>query len=348
MHRPALAATATPSVARRVAVVLTLLLIASFLPFFQRAAHAASGSVSIESRTPVSIGSKPYDLTISASDPGFGTFINIVLTRVASSGNEPTQTHSYDFFLDSDTIQVASTLLPSSVDTGTQLGSFGKVVMSLKNASSLHTEKSRCPDPNSDIVLSTTKTRNGNLVGNLTLNAHDTYFETVHLSSLPVTVTKVTPTGNFCPGGGGGGTVCPTGYDLFANQPAAPISMTAAKSLKGTGDATITLTSSETVHFGDHVMNIFHEITGSVPRSAFQIGTAGVVVNAGSLAPFASGKISFTNGQAGAPTGSEHCKQQSTPETYDTGSVTADYDSRGHATLDKGLQNASLSKTFHP
>jgi hypothetical protein len=322
---------------RRLSLVAVAVMATALIPAFAGTAHAANSTFfTINSRSPLSLSGNSYKLTISASKSSGGSFLNVALARTAPTGNHPTQRHAYSFSLSSGAIQIdGSDLLPTSINTGTQMGAFGKVDMDLKNPGSLSTRKIKCPN---GTVVGSISTRNGTWSGNFTLNAHDSFFGTIHKTAIPVTVTKFFSNGKTCGGGGGGS--CFTGFFFSASQTSKPLSLSANRPLGSTGRASITLSYGEFVS----PASISHSISGSVSLSAFHISsTAAVTIAAGSLAPFASGTIHFT--KKSSSTNGTKCKTTTSQEQYASGSVTAKFDSRGQKTMN-GADFASLNKTF--
>jgi len=322
---------------RRLSLVAVAVMAAALIPAFAGTAHAASSTFfTINSRSPLSLSGNSYKMSVSAFRFSGGSNLSISLVRTAPTGNHPTQRHAYSFSLSSGAIQIdGSDLMPTSINTGTQMGAFGKVDMDLKNPGSLSSRKNKCPN---GTVLGSTTTRNGTWSGNFTLDANDSFFGTIHKTAIPVTVTKIFSNGKTC--GGGGGSHCFTGFSFNASQSSKPISLFANRPLGSTGRASITLSYSELVS----PALISHSISGSVPRSAFHVSSAAAVtIAAGSLSPFATGTIHFT--KTGSSTTGTKCKTTTFQEKYASGSATAKFDSRGHKTMN-GADFATLSKTF--
>jgi hypothetical protein len=328
-----------PRPRRSVSAAIVLLMAAALVPAFQRPARAASStSFSIASRRPISVMGKPYKMAFTAFKSSAGASLNITFTRKASTGNRPVQVHSYSFDLSGGAVRIdGSDLLPTSIDTGTQMGKFGRVAMHLRNPGGLTTQQIKCSN---GTVTGSIRSRTGVLSGNLTLFANDGYFHRIHKTDIGVTVTKLFSNGKSCPGGGGGG--CATGFSFFAGQSSKPLTLLATRPLGGAGRAHLSLSYGRT----DGPARISHTISATVSRAAFTVGGAGgVTIAGGSLSPFATGTIHFTK-KSGSSTGTT-CRTTRFQERYASGSVTAKFDSGPHKTMD-GADFATLTRTFRP
>jgi len=179
-----------PRLRRPIATAVVLLVAVALVPAFQRPARAASStSFSIASRRPISVMGKPYKMAFTAFKSSAGASLNITFTRRASTGNHPVQVHSYSFDVSGGAVRIdGAALLPTSIDTGTQMGKFGKVAMHLRKPSALTTKQIKCSN---GTVTGSIRTRTGVLSGNLTLFANDGYFHRIHKTDIGVTVTKL-------------------------------------------------------------------------------------------------------------------------------------------------------------
>ena len=330
---------------RRLSLLAVATMAIGLVPAFAGTAHAATSvSYTIQTRAPVSLSGSAYKMTVMAFKSSFGAQLFVTFTKRATTGNHPTQTHQFSFNLSADSIQVDGTdLVPTSINTGTQMGKFGKVDMDLKNPGTMSSRQLKCTD---GTVLGSVKSRPGTWTGNFTFNANDeptsrpaaAAIGQIHKTTLPVRVTKVSTNGKSCTGGPP--RVCSTGLDFSADQFSKPLAVDASRPLSG-GTTNMTLRYFET----DDPASIEHSISGTgLPNSSFQIsGTQAVTINAGALAPFASGTIHFTKTGSGSNT-IENCKTTFFQEEYDSGSVTAKFDSGGQKTMN-GADFATLSKT---
>jgi hypothetical protein len=283
---------------------------------------------------------KPYKMAFTAFKSSAGASLNITFTRRASTGNHPVQVHSYSFDVSGGAVRIdGAALLPTSIDTGTQMGKFGKVAMHLRKPSALTTKQIKCSN---GTVTGSIRTRTGVLSGNLTLFANDGYFHRIHKTDIGVTVTKLFSNGKSCPGGGGGG--CPTGLSFFAGQTSKPLTLLATRPLGGAGRAHLSLSYGKT----DGPARITHTISATVSLAAFTVGGAGgVTIAGGSLAPFATGTIHFAKQGTGTRGGTATCRKVTFKEKHSGGSVTAKFDSGPNKTMD-GADFATLTRTFKP
>jgi hypothetical protein len=330
-----------PPVRRPVAAAIVLLMAVALVPAFQGAAEAASSTFfSVSSRRPISVLGKPYTMAFTAFKSSTGASLNITFTRKATTGNRPSQTHSYSFDLSGNAVQIdGRDLLPTTINTGTQMGKFGKVAMHLGSPSALTTQQIKCSN---GTVTGSISSRTGILSGNLTLFANDGYFHRIHKTDIAVSVTKFFSNGKSCPGGGGGG--CATGFSFFASQSSKPLTLLATRPLGTVGRGNISLTYSRT----DGPARISHTISSTVSLAAFTVGGSdGVTIAGGSLAPFATGTLHFAKQGNGTPGGTATCKKQTFSEKRTAGSVTAKFDSGGRKTMD-GADFATLTRTFKP
>jgi hypothetical protein len=330
-----------PRLRRSVAAAIVLLMAVALVPAFQGAAEAASSTFfSVSSRRPISVLGKPYKMAFTAFKSSSGASLNITFTRKASTGNRPVQVHSYSFDLSGSSVRIdGSDLLPTSIDTGTQMGKFGKVAMHVRSPTALRTQQIKCSN---GMVTGSLRSRTGVLSGNLTLFANDGYFHRIHKTDIGVTVTKLFSNGKSCPGGGGGG--CPTGLSFFAGQSSKPLTLLATRPLGGAGRAHISLSYSRT----DGPARISHTISATVSLAAFTVGGAGgVTIAGGSLAPFATGTVHFAKQGTGTRGGTATCRKVTFKEKHSGGSVTAKFDSGAQKTMD-GADFATLTRTFKP
>ncbi|HEX9376249.1 MAG TPA: hypothetical protein VGB19_08435 [Actinomycetota bacterium] len=285
------------------------------------------------STSAVSVPNKPYTVSLSAYKSGSSGYLSISLSRTATTGNHPTQTHSYSFTLPGADLTFDSDLNPVQINTHTDLGKFGSITMHLKNASALKTVATKCPN---GTITGSFSTRTGTLSGSFSLNANDNYFHTINRSSFPVTVTKVVSNGKTCPPGP---TTCSQGYSFFASQSSKPLNVSASRPLSS-GRAFISMSYSKS----DAPASIGHSIFVSAPLSAFTVSSGfAVAVSGNAAAPFGANVIHFV--KTGAPSVSgTTCKTTTVQEVYSSGSITAKFDSGGQKTMN-GADFASVSKT---
>ena len=266
------------------------------------------------------VGTKPYAMTVEVSKHSrtCAGCLDVRLTRRATTGNKPTQRYRYNFSISGSIHIDGSDLLPTSVDTGTKMSSFGKVDMSLTNPGTLSWRQTKCP---SGTVTGSISARTGTLSGAFRLNADSNYFHTIKRTSIPVTVAKVYSNGKGCGGGGG----CKAGFSFYFGG------LQASRPLGTTGMARIGLSYAQFFsEESDYPQVVFHRISGHVPISAFHISrTSGVTIAAGALEPFAMGTIQFK--KTGSTTSTHNgCKTTTSDEKYVSGSTTAKFDSGGH------------------
>ena len=318
------------SVRRRMfSIAVVSALAATLFGFGTGVAQAAtSTSFSIFTKAVTAKSGIPYKMTmfVSKSSGSSNAFLNITFTRIVNTTSASlSQTHSFSFTIAASDLTIDGTdLLPTKIDTHTHLGQFGKIDMALKNPTSLSKRTFRCPSPNNDIVLGSQKTRKGNLSGTFHFVANDNFFHTINKSSLPATVQKFTSTGKTCPGGGGG-TPCITGFSFSVNDTDAPLFATANKPLSSTGKARISMGYTNVVGKATES----HNISGTVPRTAFGFSSSGdVTVKGGALAPFAADTIHF-NGSNPNPITTGHCKTTFFTETFASGDLLAKFQSGG-------------------
>lgn len=97
------------------------------------------------------------------------------------------ESHSYLFSLTADAVSVAQDLSTLTINTGTQLGQYGSVQLSLSNVGAL--AAANLP---AGCTSGTWQMRSGTLTGALTFVADGTYFKTLTETSLPADLTANT------------------------------------------------------------------------------------------------------------------------------------------------------------
>jgi hypothetical protein len=333
------------SVRRRAVLTAALVpaLMATMFGFGAGVAQAATTTFfSIQTSAVRAKSGLPYKMTMFVNEtqgqPTDGLFLSFT-RKVSTTTASLTQTHSYSFSIPETDVTIdPNDLVPTKIDTGTDLGKFGNITMTLRNASPLSTKKFRCPN---GTLTDTISKRTGKLKGTFHFVANDNYFKTINKSALPATVTKDVNTGKSCGGGGGG---CSTGYGFsaFDSNPGG-LSLFASKPLKD-GHANIFMSRS----VQDAPASIGHSIFGTVPASSFAISsTSAVAIKGGALAPMAKNTIHFSK-KSSSTTGT-HCKTTTTQEKFASGNILAKFDSGGRKRMDSSSNFAfppSLSKTF--
>ena len=333
---------AAPSRSRRRTAALAALFLAAVVgPLFdQRPARAASStSFTIRSRHPIALSGRSYRMAVAVSKTSSGASLSVRLAKTAGTGNHPRQAHTYTFGLTGGAVRIdGSDLRPVSVDTGTQMGSFGRVRMHLEHSSDLTRRQIRCSN---GTVIGSFASRTGVLSGSFTLHADDGFFRRIHKTGIGVSVEKLSTNGRTCAGAAVRAAACDPGLRFRASQPSKPLNVFARRPLSGPGRASLTLGYTES----DGPATITHTVTGIVPLKAVHVSsTKAVTIAGGSLSPFARGTIHFAKVRTGATTGTG-CRTTRFPERYASGSVTARFDSRGYRTMD-GADFAKLTRTF--
>jgi len=316
-------------------------------------AQAATSTFFFLNAGPVQVGTSPYKMSYTVSKGGSQASLTISLTRVATTGNHPSETHSYSFGLPGSDFTCTSTFSSCTLNTGTNLGpasagktrNYGKIDQTFKPTAAAKTTKTKCKN---GTVTGSVTTRAGNMTGLFNLITFNSFFGTLTNAGngkipdrIPATVTKIFSNGKVCPPGP---STCFGSISLTAFDFSGGVNIIASKALNGTGKAVIvfgfTEPASSTAPAG-----ISHSIFLVAPLSAFTakaktLATATINGNAGS--PFLTGSTTFTAQQPPQTFGTT-CKTTSRQGQV-SGNLAAHFD--GLAVKPLGNQSASLSKTF--
>lgn len=178
----------------------------------------------------------------------------------------------------------ATDLLPTTVNTGTDMSIYGKIAGKLANASALSKSTYKCKKTGD--LLSTTWRRSGTFTGSFVFKPQLSGLPAkVTASSIAMSISKTTSTGKGCPGGGGcfpgrslsGSLIDPGGNYAFFNANATST------------NAYLSLYFQE--YDATNGVTKFHTIWGVVPTAAVSISPTSATLNGNALAPFASGKL---------------------------------------------------------
>jgi len=147
-----------------------------------------------------------FNLGLNQNDDGtWGLRLN--LSRTAGNVNEE---HAYSFQLDASSVTVAPDLSTLTLDTGTQMGQFGAIKLTLANPGAL----TQASTP-SGCTTGTWQTRSGTLAGSVDFAADGSYFKTIVEKSLTADMTANTSgTPATC---GAGSTPCVHGSSVSAS-----------------------------------------------------------------------------------------------------------------------------------
>ncbi len=141
---------------------------------------------------------KPQAAASAANPPTGGWTLGMTVFQVADGtwslaiaynhvvGNAR-ESHIYLFSLSADAVSAAQDLSTLTIDTGTQMGQFGSVRLSLTGVTALAPA-----NPFRGCSTGTWQMRSGTLTGTVTFTADGTYFKTVVLTALPADVSANT------------------------------------------------------------------------------------------------------------------------------------------------------------
>ena len=183
------------------------------VPALSGTAGAATTTSYFLSTTAVPVGSTGYKMTMFVS----GAFLSISLSRTATTGKHPVQTHTYSFFSGGGSyLSCNGTTIACTIDTGTSMTNpapggrdYGAITQNFKPTSKT-TVTNRCPKPHQGTVLGSTTRAPGNLTGPWTLNTYNSFFGANNgrltnvgagkiPDKIPATVTKIVSNGKSCP-----------------------------------------------------------------------------------------------------------------------------------------------------
>jgi hypothetical protein len=111
-------------------------------------------------------------------------FLSVGLRRAVGNTSE---SHFYGFTLAADSVTVAPDLSSATLDTGTQLGQFGSMMLTFGNAGAFATGT-----PAFGCTTGTWQMRTGTMTSQVSFVADKTYFQTIVETSLPADVSANT------------------------------------------------------------------------------------------------------------------------------------------------------------
>ena len=221
-----------------------------------------------------------------ASTSGIDVTLFATATRTATTGNRPWERHEWRWFdLPASDLSVDATdLLPTTLQTGTDMKIYGRFDGELTDASALSKKVSRCRATGD--VQSRTWRRAGTLSGSFVFRPHVDGMPTkIGATALHASIMKSTYTGASCPMGCSPGKVF-SGSLTDASGNAANVGARRSRT-----DAYIYLGYS--VYDATNDVYTYHSVFGAVPLSAVTITSTAVTIKGGALAPFASGSLAF-------------------------------------------------------
>jgi hypothetical protein len=281
------------------------------------ASAAASTSYGLNVSTTVKGAPSPYQLSIYLSKgagPGT-TSMSLYLTRTASTGNHPTQTHSFTF--NGVSFGCQSDLSKCTLNTHSAMGKYGKIDMTFSPTRKASTSTYRCKDNSKS---STYTTRTGVMKGTLRFVTGTKFFKTitnggtqVHVPSRPSATASKSVFYKNCPAPPPGPTTCPQYLSLYGYHAASAgtTGESGSRSLPK-GKATLQIYWSPSAA-STIPATVSHTISGYVPASNFSASTTLSTgkINLASLAPMAGGEGKFTATKAATTYGTKHCKTKS-------------------------------------
>jgi hypothetical protein len=191
---------------RRFSVIAVTVMATALVPAFAGTAHAASTTSFFLNTSPVAVGHTGYKMSMSVTS----SFVSITLSRTASTGKHPTQSHSYSFFSFTQKFLTCNgSTMVCQVDTGTAMKNpnpggrdYGKLKETY-HPSSKNTVTNKCRN---GTVIGSTTTAKGHLSGEWTLTTFNSFFGKLTNvgpgkipDSIPATVFKFFSNGKSCP-----------------------------------------------------------------------------------------------------------------------------------------------------
>jgi hypothetical protein len=312
---------------RSVLVIATLAVVGSALPSI-----AGATPTRATARSGFNLSSKPFrsggwrwSLDAAIGLDGVLTF-SMRARRTLGSASHPIQTHDWRIDLPASDLKVDhADLMPARLDTGTDLGRFGAIDVSLQDGTTLESKSDTCAATGD--VLDRIHWRTGTFSGSFDLKPGKGLPTDVAATSFEATISKIYDTANACPVGGGGG--CPVGSSIAAFQ--------AGDDRMGTLFAADEPTNAsigfdDVSYTADRSILKTHSMIAVVPPGAVVVRGDSAVVHSKPFGVWASGSVRLTLGQAHVVKVSPTCTRTHYDITAQTGGITVHF-----ATGDYGL-----------
>lgn len=237
-------------------------------------------------------------------------------TTTLDSGSHPLEGHTWRFDLPLDDLTTDhADLAPTRLDTGTDLGSYGAIDVSLQKDTKLVSRSVTCPATGA--ALARVRSRTGTFSGLFDFKPGAGFPTDVAPISFRGTISKTTQTYKTCRSGGGGGG-CPVGKTFLAFTRRGEIyaDKTPERSTisfyAGESDGTTHLTTS-------------HEMIATVPITALAISPEAAVVHSKPFGAWASGSLTITLAVKHVANLSKTCIRMRYEATSQTGAITVHF-----------------------
>jgi hypothetical protein len=253
-------------------------------------------------------------------EQGFATGINLVARQTATSGKHPVEQLSWQFVdgLAAGDLQWAPDLSTASIQTGTDMGTYGAIDLALDTPSSATTETLTCRT-NGKIWGKLTQ-RIGTLTGSFDFTPGAPGLPaTISLTSVPVEVDKVLANGYACPPPRAPRCRVGTYFDATRQYSGDALSIHAARS--GT---TASLYLDRGGYDVANQVGLDALVEGKVPPSTVVVKKRGVTIDASGLGAFADGVLRLTTKRS--YTGSAgHCRYLTVEQRRTSGTITVHF-----------------------
>jgi len=253
----------------------------------------------------------PYRWTVGVGSFNGGPFSLDIGAYSYHQTSGTLQRHDWFFSLPPSAVHLGPRLLHAHVDTGTTMGSFGKVDLTLHSFRRLHMHRSRCP-----------KTHAVLFTGSLSFTPNEGTLPSLSASRLRGGADRFVQTHARCPQAGGPSS-SPCRYS-FRNHEVNLIDhaqhAVVSSSLRSTYlDANI-LRRVGPANESDEI-----EVSTTGPPVIASTGS-GLTVDASTLAPLMSGSLAFKAGGTSRHRGEHGCAIRKTREIWSSGTLTLNFD----------------------
>jgi hypothetical protein len=245
--------------------------------------------------------------------------LEMIATKTLDDASHPLQDHRWRFDIPAgDLATDHRDLIPTRLDTGTDLGSYGAIDVSLDKGTKLASRSVTCPETGA--VLARVHSRTGTFSGSFDFKPGAGLPTHVAPTSFSGTISKTYQTDRTCTRGGGGGG-CPVGKSLLAFSSGGGRGyLDAGKTLE---HAFVSFSS------GDYDMatgvTTLHAMLAVVPATAVAISPNTAVVHSKPFGPWASGTVSFTLKEAHVAKLSKTCTRTRYDATSENGTIVAHF-----------------------
>ena len=214
---------------------------------------------------------------------------------------------------------IGARLRSAHVDTGSAMGSFGRIDLSLGALEPVHTDSFRCPDTHE--VLFRESVRRGTLTGSFDFTPNEGSLPDLRVMTMHAFAVRETDTGRTRPDS------YPASHPCRGPRTLEVTDATQGAFLSGSlGSYGFSGLSVDRI---EHVTpaTIYHSIgTYLASAGVITVTSSGVSVDASALSPLLSGTLSLTAGATTMRAGA-HCVLLKTAEDWSSGTLTANFDS---------------------